>query len=108
MALQPFAHGLSRTLKTCVASVILVLSVSVASAQSVKLSKTSLTFSTQLAGTTSASQSVTMTNTGSATLTISRIAASGNFNETNTCGSSLAAKAACTIGVTFAPQNQGH
>ena len=60
-------------------------------------------FSTQLLGTTSAAQTVTLKNSGTATLTITSIVASGDFAETNTCGSSLAVNASCPIKVTFHP-----
>jgi hypothetical protein len=62
-------------------------------------------------GTTSAAQSVTLTNTGTATLNITGIGLagtnSGDFSETSTCGSSVAAGANCSIGVTFAPTATG-
>ena len=67
------------------------------------LSAASLTFATQLVGTSSSAQSVTLTNYGKTALSITSIAASGDFSQTNTCGSSLAAEASCTIGVTFKP-----
>jgi hypothetical protein len=73
----------------------------------VSLSPTSLTFASQTVGTTSAAQTVTLKNTGTASLSISGIAASGSFAETNTCGSSLAANASCTISVTFTPTAAG-
>ena len=73
----------------------------------VSLSVTSLTFSSQPLGTTSAAQAVTLTNTGTAALTISSIVATGNFAQLNTCGSSLAAGASCTISVTFTPTVAG-
>ena len=61
----------------------------------------------QLVGTTSAPQTVTLSNTGSGTLTISSIAISGgnsgDFAQTNNCGGSVAAGARCTISVTFTP-----
>ena len=63
----------------------------------------SLTFTSQAVGTTSAAQNLTLTNTGTATLTITGIIATGDFAETNTCGSSVAVGAACTISVTFKP-----
>lgn len=69
----------------------------------VSLSATSLTFSAQMSGTNSAAQTVTLTNTGNASLTVSSITASGDFSPTNTCGSSVAAGANCTISVTFKP-----
>ena len=67
----------------------------------------SLTFAGQIVGTTSAAQTVTFSNTGSASLNISGIAASANFAQTNNCGSSVAANGSCTINVTFAPMASG-
>ncbi len=58
---------------------------SAAATPAVGLAPTSLTFSGQLLTTTSAAQTVTLTNTGNAPLTINSIAASGDFAETNTC-----------------------
>ena len=71
------------------------------------VSPTSLTFGGQTVGTTSAAQTVTLSNTGGAALTISSIAASGDFAESNSCGSSLAAGGNCTISVTFTPTASG-
>jgi hypothetical protein len=67
----------------------------------------SLTFATQLLGTTSALQPVLLSNYGTATLTLSSIAATTNFTEADDCGSSVAAGAGCTINVTFAPSSVG-
>ncbi len=61
-------------------------------------------------GTTSTPQTVTFSNTGAATdaLGITTSAASGDFHvSSNSCGSSLAAGATCTIGVTFHPTATG-
>jgi hypothetical protein len=66
-----------------------------------------LTFGNQNLGTTSASQSVTLSNTGNAALTITGIATSANFGETNNCTGSVAASGSCTINVTFAPAATG-
>jgi len=66
-----------------------------------------LTFSGQTVGTTSAAQPVTLSNTGSAALTISSIGISGNFAQTNNCGSSVAAGGSCAINVTFTPTAGG-
>jgi hypothetical protein len=70
-------------------------------------SPSSLTFATQLVGTSSSAQSATLTNYGTTALSITSIAASGDFSQTNTCGSSLAAEASCTISVTFKPTQRG-
>src|SRR5262249_2919636 len=50
----------------------------------------SLNFASHNVGTTSAAQTVTLTNSGTAALTISSIALSGDFAQTNNCGSTLA------------------
>lgn len=71
------------------------------------LSASSLTFDDQTVGTVSASQTVTLTNTGSATLSISGMAVTGDFQETNTCGQSVAPLASCTLTVSFKPKTQG-
>jgi len=76
-------------------------------APAVSLAPTSLTFASQIVGTTSGAQTVTLTNTGSGTLTITSIVASGDFAQTNTCGTSVAAGANCTISVTFTPTATG-
>lgn len=77
----------------------------------VTLSPTSLTFSSQGIGTTSAAQTVTLTNSGGATLSITGVsitgANAGDFAQTNTCGSSVAAGANCSISVTFTPGASG-
>lgn len=65
-----------------------------------------------MVGTSSAPQPITVTNTGNATLTITKInLASGNtgdFSQTNTCGKTLAAGNSCTINVTFTPIKLGN
>jgi len=78
-----------------------------ASAAVVRLFPPSLTFPAQAVGTSSSAQSVTLSNTGSAALTITSIAASGDSSQTNTCGSSVAANANCTLSVTFNPTAAG-
>jgi len=79
--------------------------------QAVSLSPTSLSFGAVQAGNSSQPQTVTLTNTGSATLTISSIAFTGNalqdYKQTNTCGTSVNAGAQCTISVTFKPTRTG-
>ena len=40
-------------------------------------------------------------------LTVTNIAASGDYAQTNTCGTSVAAGANCTISVTFTPTATG-
>ena len=72
-----------------------------------QVSPSGLTFVSQTVGTTSASQPVTLSDSGFGALTISSITASGNFAETNNCGSTVAANSSCTINVTFSPTASG-
>ena len=68
------------------------------------VSPTSLTFASRTIGTTSASQTVTVTNQLSSPLTMLTMAVAGDFAiASNTCGASLAAGATCVVGVTFSP-----
>jgi len=76
-------------------------------APNVVLSTNGLTFSNQLINTTSSSQAVTITNNGTASLTISSLAASGDFAQTNNCGTTLATSSSCTVNVTFTPTATG-
>jgi len=73
----------------------------------VTLSATKISFPATTVGTASGSQSVTMTNTGSVAVSISSIALSGtnasSFVFANSCGTSLAAGANCSIHGHFAP-----
>lgn len=50
---------------------------------------------------------MTLTNTGPITLTISSIAASGDFLQENNCGSGVPPGASCTIRVVFQPSAKG-
>ncbi|MFY9979952.1 MAG: choice-of-anchor D domain-containing protein, partial [Candidatus Sulfotelmatobacter sp.] len=50
---------------------------------------------------------LTMTNVGSGALNIASMTPTTYYNQTNDCGSSLAAGAKCTINVTFAPTTTG-
>jgi hypothetical protein len=56
-------------------------------------------------------QAETLTNSGTSVVAIASVALSGNnaadFSQNNSCGSSLAAGAACTINVTFTPSQSG-
>jgi hypothetical protein len=66
-------------------------------------SSSSLSFGYELTGQDSSAQTVTVTNPGSSAATISSISVSGPFAQTNTCGSSLAANASCTVSVKYEP-----
>src|ERR1700693_680918 len=95
--------------RTAMRLVVLFVALTTASfAQNVSLSSGTLTFSNQVKGTTSAIKNVTLTNTDPETaLTLASIAASGDFIQTNTCGTSVAPGGNCTISVQFAPNTGG-
>ncbi len=58
-------------------------------------------------GSTSAGQGFVFTNTGEGEIMISNIAATGDFAETNNCGSTLDAGESCNINVVFTPAAGG-
>jgi ASPM-SPD-2-Hydin domain-containing protein/centrosomal CEP192-like protein/NHL repeat-containing protein len=79
-----------------------------ATAPQAVLSPTSLAFGNQNVNTSSAAQTVKLSNTGTATLAITSITLGGSnpgdFAKTaTTCGATLAASASCTISVDFTP-----
>lgn len=83
-------------------------------APAVTLTPTSLSFGSQLIGTTSGSQTSTLSNSGSAPLTITAIGVAGtnaaDFAQSNDCPMApltLAAGATCTLSVTFSPSAVG-
>ena len=73
----------------------------------VSVSPTSIGFYGQNIGTAGPAQTVTVTNTGTTSLTISSITISGidgvDFAQTNNCSSTLAASSNCTVNVVFIP-----
>lgn len=72
-----------------------------------RLSPASLTFAPQLESTTSAAQSVTLFNQTGVDLTSISVSTTGEFGQTNNCGTVLAGKKKCTINVTFSPLSSG-
>lgn len=66
-----------------------------------------MSFTNQKHGTTSPPQTVTLTNEGKTSLSITSIKTTGEFGATSTCGKSVAAKANCTISITFSPKGSG-
>jgi hypothetical protein len=77
-----------------------------AAAATITLSPATLTFTSTTVGSTSAGSMITVKNTGSASTAIS-FTASGDFGETGTCGTTLAAGASCVVTVTFTPTVTG-
>ena len=77
------------------------------SSATLSVSPASLTFPSQGLNTTSSGSTVTVNNTGTAAAALSAIATTGDFAQTNTCGTSIAAGASCTVSVTFTPTASG-
>jgi len=74
----------------------------------VTLSSTGLSLGTVVVGSTSSARTVTLTNHQIASLGFSSIVTTAGFAiASNTCGSSLAGGASCTVGVTFTPRATG-
>lgn len=77
----------------------------------VALSASSLAFGNQTTGTSSAPQTVTLTNNQSSALTIQSVVASGNYSITaaavNPCGSTVPALGSCNLAVIFSPSAAG-
>jgi len=67
----------------------------------------SLTFASQTVGMTSKSEKIVLKNTGSALMQINAISTSGDFAQTNTCDSLVAAASQCTITIKFQPAASG-
>ena len=76
-------------------------------ATTVTLTPAPLPFGSLQEGVSSTAKTATLKNTGSAVLTISKIAITGagasSYSMTKTCGATLAVGASCTISVTFKP-----
>lgn len=81
------------------------------SAAAVTLAPSTLNFGSVMVGSASTSQTLTLSNSGGSTVSITSISFtgtnSGDFTQSNTCGSSLAASSNCTISVTFTPGASG-
>jgi len=72
----------------------------------IRFSPPTLTFSQNM-GTTSAAQTITITNFGGSPLNALNLAASGGFSETDKCPAALSAGSNCAVSVTFNPQAVG-
>ena len=87
-------------------------SATAAPAPQAALTPASVVFAPTNAGVTSTSQTVTLTNAGNATLPITSVKLTGTNTAaftvaTNACGSTLAAGAACSVTLVFAPTAAG-
>ena len=75
----------------------------------ISLNPAALTFAAQAVATASAAQTITVTNTGGASLSISRIVATGDFNESDNCTAGpVAVNSTCTVQVSFLPTTTGN
>lgn len=73
----------------------------------VTLSATSITFAAQVVGASSPASPISFKNNQNIALPIQGVATTGDFTQTNTCGSQLAAGATCSISVVFKPTAAG-
>jgi hypothetical protein len=71
------------------------------------LSASSVAFSTQPVGTSSAAQTLTLTNGGNVVLSVSNIQVSGDFAQINNCPAVLPSNSSCTFNITFTPTASG-
>ena len=67
----------------------------------------SVVFGSQIVSTTTPARIVSLTNVGADALSLINVAISGDFAQTNTCGTSLASGATCSVLVTFTPTATG-
>lgn len=82
------------------------ITVGVSSGATATLSPTGLAFGSATVGSTSAAQSVSLKNNGPGLLTIGSVTVSGDYGQTNNCGT-LASGSSCTLSVTFHPTATG-
>ncbi|MDT5042705.1 MAG: hypothetical protein QOE51_3690, partial [Actinoplanes sp.] len=73
----------------------------------ISISPTALGFGSVATGATSAAQTVTVTNSGTAAAPVTAVSTSGDFSQTNTCGTSIAAGGSCAVSVKFTPTASG-
>ncbi len=69
----------------------------------VSLAPSSLTFAAQVVGTSSATQQVVISNSGSGSLAIASLQTTGDFSETNGCTTMIAPGGNCSVLITFTP-----
>jgi hypothetical protein len=110
-ALAPHAGFNSRTVGAGIAMANLSVDSVLAGESAASFSPSTLFLGTQPAGTSSPAGTVTLTNTGGGSLSISSYTIagsnSGDFQVDSSCGASLAAAASCTFSVYFSPTTVG-
>lgn len=76
-------------------------------APTLSLSTTAINFGSVSVGQNSSAQTVTLSNTGSSSISFSNIAVTGDFTLSNGCSSTLAAGSTCSVALTFKPTVSG-
>jgi Abnormal spindle-like microcephaly-assoc'd, ASPM-SPD-2-Hydin/Putative Ig domain len=99
-------------LTALVGALVFVAGAQGAGTPALSLSPTSLTFASQATGTTSPAQTITATNTGTASLFFNNVSTSGEsldftIVDDQCIGTTLSPGSSCTISVTFSPTTTG-
>jgi hypothetical protein len=102
----PVTHGAFQTLLAGSTN-LFVMKIASASAASVSLTPDSLQYAAENIGSSSQPQTVFLQNMGSAVLAISSITPTGDFTESDTCGSIVPAAGSCNISVIFTAMAAG-
>ena len=84
-----------------------ITKISPAPGPGMEFSPATLSFTDQRLGTTSAPLDVAVANVGDGAMTISTRSGTGDFAQSNNCGSLLAPSATCTVAVMFSPTAVG-
>jgi uncharacterized repeat protein (TIGR03803 family) len=90
---------------------VMLAGTGISAAPAISVMPPSVPFGSQTIGVPSTAQHLTVTNTGTAALSISSVTLAGanvpSFSSGNTCGSPVAASGTCTISATFTPRSTG-
>jgi len=89
------------------ASDAFVAKIGAGSSPTVSLAPNSLQYAGQTVGSASQAQQVKLRNVSSLPLAIASISTSGDYSETDDCGSGIAAAGTCTVSITFTPTAAG-
>src|SRR5579863_3243808 len=71
------------------------------------ITPTSLSFSSQVIGTSSTARNVTVQSSGTGPLQVTNITVTGPFSRTDTCTGSIAPAASCSVSLVFSPTTVG-
>ena len=108
---KPGAYAATGSASSTWSMQMVALKPATSTSTTVSLSPSSLTFGAEPVTMAAPTQAVTLTNTGNVALSISNISFTGanaaDFSQANTCNSSVAAGAKCTIVVLFTPSAAG-